>query len=60
MFQIGLLLSCSVLLAQSGSEWQSCPVIAQMPAETRSMEPLDQRQRFELRQCNGYKIIVIA
>jgi hypothetical protein len=31
-----------------------------MPAEMRAMEPLDQRQRFELRQCKGENIIVTA
>ena len=31
-----------------------------MPAETRAMEPLNQRQRFELRQCNGENIILTA
>jgi hypothetical protein len=31
-----------------------------MPAETRAMEPLKQRQRFELRQCNGENIILTA
>jgi hypothetical protein len=61
IFRLVLLLSCGVLLvAQSRSEWQSCPVIAKMPAEMRSMEPLDQRQRFELRQCKGENVIVTA
>ncbi len=56
-----LLLSCSVLLAaQSRSEWQSCPVIAKLPAEVRNLEPMDQRQRFELRQCKGENIIATA
>ncbi len=55
-----LLLSCSVLFAQSGSEWKACPVIATMPAETRAVEPLNQRQRFELRQCNGENIVLTA
>ena len=55
-----LLLSCSILFAQSESEWQSCPVIAKMPAENRNMEPLDQRQRFEVRQCQGERITVTA
>ena len=55
-----LLLSCSVLLAQSDSEWQSCPVLAKMPTETGAMEAIDRRQRFELRQCKGENIIVTA
>jgi hypothetical protein len=59
-FRLLLLLSCSVLFAQSGSEWQSCPVIAKMPAETQATKPMDQQQRFELRQCHGEKIIVTA
>jgi hypothetical protein len=60
MLRLVLLLSCSVLLAQSGSEWQSCPIIAKMPAETRATEAMDKRPRFELRQCNGKNIVVTA
>jgi len=59
MLQLVLLLSCSVPLAQSGSEWQSCPVIAKMPADLRGSDVADQ-QRFELRQCNGENIVVTA
>ncbi len=58
IFRLVPLLSCGILLvAQSRSEWQSCPVIAKMPAEMRAMEPLDQRQRFELRQCRGENVV---
>jgi len=35
-------------------------VIATLPAELRNSEPLDQRQRFEVRQCNGENIVVTA
>jgi hypothetical protein len=57
--RIFLLLSCSVLLpAQSPSDWPSCPVIAKMPADIKWMEPLDKRQRFELRQCGDDSIVV--
>jgi hypothetical protein len=31
-----------------------------MPAETSAMQPLNQRRRFELRQCNGENIVVTA
>jgi hypothetical protein len=31
-----------------------------MPAETRATEAINQRQRFELRQCKGENIIVTA
>jgi len=55
-----MMLSCSVLLAAQPSEWQSCPVIAKMPADMRGMGPLNERQRFELRQCRGENIIVTA
>ena len=55
-----LLLSSSVLLAQSGSDWQSCPVVGKMPADLQNMKPLDQQQRFELRQCLGENIVVTA
>jgi hypothetical protein len=58
MFRPVLLLSCSVLLAQSGSEWQSWRVISKTPAETRATEAINQRQRFELRQCKGQNTIV--
>jgi hypothetical protein len=60
-FRLLLLLSYGVvILAQSSSEWSSCSVIAKMPADMRWMERLDERQRFELRQCGGDKILVTA
>jgi hypothetical protein len=60
-FRLVLLLLCSVLLtAQSRSEWQSCPVIAKLTTDMRNMEPLNQQQRFELRQCRGENVIVTA
>lgn len=31
-----------------------------MPAEVRNAEPMDQRQRFEVRQCNGENIVLTA
>jgi len=46
------------LFAQSDSEWSFCPVIAKMPADMQWMDPLAERQRFELRQCANDKIIV--
>lgn len=48
----------ATLLAQSKPEWSSCTVIAKMPADAKWIEPLNDRQRFELRQCRGDKIIV--
>jgi hypothetical protein len=40
---------------------RSCPVIATLPASLLDWtEPLEQRQRFELRQCGGDQVIVAA
>jgi hypothetical protein len=58
---VSLVMACGVtLLAQPTEETLSCPVIATMPADAKWMEPLMNRQRFELRQCGGDKIIVTA
>jgi hypothetical protein len=48
------------LHAQTTSTWQSCPVITTMPADLDTIAPLETRRRFELRQCHGDAITVIA
>jgi hypothetical protein len=53
-------LACSSLPAQSAPQWKSCPVISKLPADLNWTEPLDHRQRFELRQCGGDRVIVTA
>jgi len=59
---IMLLLSCSSLVvAQTTSEWVTCPVVAKMPADMRMWtEPLDEQQRFEIRQCETDTIVVMG
>jgi len=52
------LLPVSVLHAQSPPKWNSCPVIAKLPADLKDTEPSDLRQWFELRQCSGGTVLV--
>lgn len=44
--------------AQPSADWKSCPVIATLPADLNWTEPLERRQRFQLRQCGGDLVIV--
>ncbi|MBL8292824.1 MAG: hypothetical protein JNN08_13355 [Bryobacterales bacterium] len=48
----------SVLHAQSPPKWNSCPVVARLPADLKDTEPFDLRQWFELRQCGGGTVLV--
>lgn len=50
--------SGTVLAGQSAPAWESCPVIATMPADLSSAEPVRDRQRFELRQCYGDHVVI--
>jgi hypothetical protein len=51
-------LPVSVLHAQSAPKWNSCPVVAKLPADLKDTEPFDFRQWFELRQCGGGSVLV--
>jgi hypothetical protein len=50
----------TVLWGQPTAKWESCPVISRMPAGLNSTDPLEQQQRFELRQCGDELVIVTA
>jgi hypothetical protein len=59
-FPILVLLSSLSLQAQSLPLWKSCPVIANLPVDSGSIEPMEGRRRFELRQCSDDLVIVTA
>lgn len=47
------LLPFALLCGQSLPKWDSCPVVARLPADLKDTEPSGSRQWFELRQCIG-------
>jgi hypothetical protein len=53
-------LAVAVLHAQSPLKWDSCPVIAKLPADLKDTEPSDLRPWFELRQCGGGTVLINA
>lgn len=55
---LSLILLICPLQAQSEPEWNKCSAIATLPADLNWAEPLEQRRRFQLRQCNGDPIVV--
>jgi len=55
-----LLLLVEPSLAQDNPNWRACPVIATLPADMDWTEPLEQRRRFQLRQCGGDPVVVLG
>jgi hypothetical protein len=53
-----VLVTSSAMKAQSSRTWDSCPVIAKLPADLKDTEPPDYRSWFELRQCEGGSVLV--
>ena len=53
-----LLLLVGPICAQDKPGWKACPVIATLPADMNWTEPLEQRRRFQLRQCEGHIVVV--
>ena len=53
-----LLLLVGLSCAQDSPNWKACPVIATLPADMNWTEPLEQRRRFQLRQCEGHIVVV--
>ncbi|MBN8733206.1 MAG: hypothetical protein J0L64_21900 [Acidobacteria bacterium] len=46
------------ICAQPNPNWKACPVIATLPADMNWTEPLEERRRFQLRQCEGHIVVV--
>ncbi|MEP7364769.1 MAG: hypothetical protein ABI972_16050 [Acidobacteriota bacterium] len=55
-----LVVCLAPLFAQTKEYWQSCPIIAKLPASMRASNSLDDSERFEIRQCEGGQVYVTA